>query len=306
MAQIPEQIDIMINNECNARCGFCVQEATYKALSEDNATFLAGVQKHVSDYVSLGGKRIIVTGGEPTLRPEQLEQVLHFLAQVGDLEFVTMYTNGSQLLRTREGESIAQRLRDRGLSCVNHSVHHFDANKNRAVFRISGIPNPADVATHLRTIGLPFRYCATIQKGGLENTKDLVGYLKFAEENGAKDVYFRELFQIDPESASKMGPVEYTRQHFIPVDSLVSQLKSAGCIEAGQRSQFQGRQKNEIGMTTKTGFPFFVSTLRIGKEQSEKLPYLVVMPDGHLYTTWCGTKFRIPSLKSQIYAGGLL
>jgi len=303
-SRIPEQIDIMVNEECNAKCGMCIQEITYKSGSDSEDDFINAVQNHFRSFYELGGRKVIITGGEPTLRPARVEKVLQELAKYGDLELVAMYTNGSRLLKERDGESIAQRLLNAGLQFVNLSVHHYDLNKNNEVFGIEK-DNPRDVSAHLREIGLPFRYCATLQQDGLETTEDVLKYVNFAKQNGAVDVYLRQMFEVQLVDTGSLSPkrlpvvqrgIEYTRQNFVDLMPIVENLAERDYL-VDENRDFQGRKKHETRYQTPDGFNFFISTLEIGTENAKELPYLVIMPNGGLYSTWMGETSRVETLQ---------
>jgi len=261
--RIPEQIDIMVNEECNARCGMCIQEITYKSGSDSENYFIDAVQNHFRDFYELGGRKVIITGGEPTLRPAIVEKVLQELAKYEDLELVAMYTNGSRLLKERDGKSIAQRLLNAGLQFVNLSVHHYDVDKNNAVFGIEK-DDPRDVSAHLRqmfevqlgdTGGLSPKRLPVVKKG-----------------------------------------IEYIRENFVDVRPIVDELAERDYL-VDENREFQGRKKHETRYQTPDGFNFFISTLEIGTENAKELPYLVIMPNGGLYSTWMGETSRIESLR---------
>jgi len=302
-SRIPEQIDIMVNEKCNARCGMCIQEITYKSGSDSEDDFIDAVQNHFRGFYELGGRKVIITGGEPTLRPARVEKVLQELAKYEDLELVAMYTNGSRLLKERDGESIAQRLLNAGLQFVNLSVHHYNVDKNNAVFGIEK-DDPHDVSAHLRKIGLPFRYCATLQHGGLETIGDVLRYVDFAKQNGVVDVYLRQMFEVQLVDTGSLSPkrlpvvkrgIEYTQQNFVDVTPIVEELAERNYF-VDENREFQGRKKHETRYRTPDGFNFFISTLEIGTENVKELPYLVIMPNGGLYSTWMGETSRIESL----------
>jgi molybdenum cofactor biosynthesis enzyme MoaA len=295
---ITPQIDIMINNECNARCSMCIQEITSKLHQEDDREFLTGVARHFADYYALGGRKVIITGGEPTLRINRVLQVLEILNGYSDLELVAMYSNGSRMLRKHASHTIAELLRSAGLQFVNLSVHHWDTEKNNVIFRVTK-DDPALVAKHLKEIGQRFRFCATLQKGALETTSDVLQYLEYAEACGAESVYFRELFKlkdIDRESASHPENIEYIAESFVPVVPIIENCSSR-FETIGDETSFQGRTKREVGFRFSSKLEFFFSTLEIGSEEKDELPYLVVMPNGHLYSTWHGESARIQSLR---------
>lgn len=299
MANLPEQIDIMINSECNAHCQMCVQEITWKLPTGQTGRFLEGVNSHLREYYEAGGRKVIITGGEPTLRPERVIPILEELdSNYSDMKLIAMYTNGSRLLMETKGKTIAQSLQEKGLQCLNLSVHHYDREKNSRILGI-GASNISAITKHLKKIGLPFRFCATLQKGGLENAEDVSKYLSFAKRSGAKDVYLRELFKIvGIETGDKAYKnLEYISHNFLPINKIIDELVAKGAITVGRRNNFPGRQKDELEFITADGFPFYTSQLEIGNEKENEIPYLVVMPDGNLYTTWLGESYRINSIR---------
>lgn len=324
---IPEQIDIMVNNACNARCAMCIQEVTHKAKVVADGEFLTGVQKHIGDYHSLGGRKVIITGGEPTLQVWRVTGVLDELRRHSDLDLIAFYTNGSRLQERDDDDppirmfgpfrpiehrlghdqgranrlfnemqkTVAERLLDRGLRTCNLSVHHYARQKNSRIFGIE--TDPAAVSAHLRDIGLPFRYCATLQPGGLETVADVIRYIRFACKQGATDVYLRELFDV---SAVRQRSGKRAYPASIPLEPIIEALLTRGFSLEGERTDFQGRNKREYLLTSQTGYRVFCSTLDIGTEQREKLPYLIIMPNGQLYATWLGESSKIDSLRDLV------
>jgi len=297
---VPEQIDFMVNTECNARCKMCIQEITWKMPTRKGDPYLEGMREHFADFYELGGRKVIITGGEPTLRPSRVISTLEELRSYDALELIAMYTNGSRLLKIMDGTTVAQRLKEAGLGCVNLSLHSHDHDENNAIFALD-LPRVEDISNHLRDIEMPYRYCATLQKGGIETADDVLEYLSFAQQNGAQDVYLRELFQVSNVEKQEAQPhLQYIQENFVPITPIIEELKERGMIQKTQRNEFQGRNKDEIGFTTKDGFRFYTSQLEIGKEHPDELPYLVVMPNGKLYSTWMGEEHHVSSLLSYI------
>src|SRR5204862_3526810 len=79
------QFDIMVTTACNARCPFCVQEATFKPSHASDEHFLTAIQVHFADFYREGGRKVVITGGEPLLVPRRVLAVLDVLAQFRDL-----------------------------------------------------------------------------------------------------------------------------------------------------------------------------------------------------------------------------
>ncbi len=288
---IPEQIDVQVTGRCNAKCGMCIQEITYKAPEIEEA-FKKGVKKHLSAFYDFGGRKLIITGGEPTLAPVRVEHTLNVAHSLGSWDLIAMYTNGSRLNR-----EMTERLKGAGLQYVDLSVHHYDPIRNGRIFGLPYI-DASKVSTNMGEAGLPFRYCATIQKGGIESIGDVFQYLKFAQENGARDVYFRELFKVDRSSVEHPERVDYIDENFVSLDTILQDLTNKKIIPIQRKADFQGREKSELEYRTQEGFPFYFSRLQIGGERKEELPYLVVMPNGQLHSTWHGKGDYIEDLKS--------
>jgi PqqA peptide cyclase len=94
------KLDLNITNRCNYRCGHCAfasGEAAGYELSSDRWRDI------LEQTRSLGGKRIDITGGEPTIRPD-LEDILQAAKHLGFK--VELVTNGSCLTKERLGRLI--------------------------------------------------------------------------------------------------------------------------------------------------------------------------------------------------------
>jgi len=119
---------ISVTDRCNFRCTYCMPRAVFDAdykflphaaiLSFEEIARLAGI------FVSLGVKKIRLTGGEPLLRKD-LPRLVAMLAPLGaDL---TLTTNGSTLVKH------AQSLRDAGLKRLTVSLDSLDEATFRAM-----------------------------------------------------------------------------------------------------------------------------------------------------------------------------
>lgn len=98
-----------------------------------------------------------------------------------------------------------------------------------------------------------------------------------------------------PTLRQRSGKREYPAR--VPLEPIVEALLARGFSLRGTRTDFQGRNKREYELRDPAGYAIFCSTLEIGTEQKERLPYLVIMPDGQLYATWLGKSSRIDSLR---------
>ena len=292
-----DQIDIMVTTACPARCAFCVQEATYVPSPTTDAKFLDAVREHVADFHGAGGRKVVITGGEPLVA---LPRVLRVLQILGTYHFAVkaLYTNGARLLeRDGAGRSASERLAEAGLACVNLSVHHDDDVVNRRIFGLRDMPSTRAKAHHLRECGLSFRLNAVLQKGGLATAEDVTRYARWAFDLGATDIYIREMFRFtfaEPKGQTRWDPIPYTRTAHVPAAPIIETLVATGEFDHASQRHETAREKTEVHLRHRpTGRDVLLSSLTVGNESRDELAYLVVMPDGRLYRGWLGEDDRI-------------
>jgi len=83
--------ELILNYNCNARCGFCSQGDFDKSL---NAPF-AAIARNIYSAYRTGYRRLGLTGGEPLIRPDILKIIA--LAKSVGFRFIRVQTNGIKL-----------------------------------------------------------------------------------------------------------------------------------------------------------------------------------------------------------------
>jgi len=119
---------ISVIDRCNFRCPYCMPEEQYghdhaflrarERLSYDEIMRLARI------FVSLGVRKLRITGGEPLLRRD-LPELVARLARIDGVEDLALTTNGVLLPR------FAHALRDAGLHRITLSLDSLDAETYR-------------------------------------------------------------------------------------------------------------------------------------------------------------------------------
>ena len=73
-ASAPLAVDLYVTRRCNLNCVYCFANAKHVANQNSNALFpemsLDKINWIIDQIVQLDIKKILITGGEPTLRPE--------------------------------------------------------------------------------------------------------------------------------------------------------------------------------------------------------------------------------------------
>lgn len=103
---------LSLTDVCNFRCAYCLPNG-YKKTSDEPDLSLAEITRLLKGFARLGFRKVRLTGGEPTLRPELLE-IVSVAAALGYQ--VAMTTNAYRLK-----EKILP-LKQRGLSQINISM----------------------------------------------------------------------------------------------------------------------------------------------------------------------------------------
>lgn len=293
---LPEQLDIMITTQCQAACSFCIQEATFQPSSVSSQIFMDAVGNHVQEFVRRGGTKIVITGGEPLLKPQKVLDVLSVLSKFPELKMIALYTNGECLIRAFPGaeRSIVEVLAKSCLTDVNVSVHHFDDSINNHILKRESKVSTKVLAKALRSSGLRFRFNCVIQKAGIDNLQEVIDFVHFAFRLGAGSIYFRQLFGLSfsqPVSDGRYNPIGFIQQELVEVLPIVEQLEASGKFKYQNCRNEQFREKYEWHFVhTSTGKDVYFSRLVVGTEKQEGVPYLVVMPDGKLYRGWLGSR----------------
>src|SRR6476619_5218264 len=73
-----EYLRISVTDRCNFRCLYCMPVAGLEWLPKSQILSYEEIQRVVAELAPLGLRRLRVTGGEPTLRP-QLEVLIEML-----------------------------------------------------------------------------------------------------------------------------------------------------------------------------------------------------------------------------------
>ncbi len=106
---------ISVTDRCNFRCLYCMPKDGLVWLPREDILRYEEIAELVRQLQPLGIRRLRVTGGEPTVRP-QLENLFRQLRAIPGIEDLALSTNGVKLA------GLAQLYADAGLDRVNLSV----------------------------------------------------------------------------------------------------------------------------------------------------------------------------------------
>lgn len=171
---------ISVTDRCNFRCSYCMPKEIfgddYAFLPKNECLSFEEIQRLTKLFVSLGVKKIRLTGGEPLMRPN-LSDLVSKILSIDGVEDVGLTTNGLLL-----GQQ-AKRLYDAGLRRLNVSV---DALNPELFGRLNGRGiEPAFILKQIeyaREIGFEIKVNMVVQKG--VNDSEILPMAAYFKEQG--------------------------------------------------------------------------------------------------------------------------
>ena len=121
-----DYIRISVTDRCDFRCVYCMaEEMTF--LPHAQVLTLEELEQVAAAFVSLGVKKIRLTGGEPLVRRE----VIKLIQAIGKMDAeLAITTNGSQL------EHMASELKQAGVNRLNVSIDSLQEDRFKDMTRI--------------------------------------------------------------------------------------------------------------------------------------------------------------------------
>ncbi|MGZ7151568.1 GTP 3',8-cyclase MoaA [Bacillus sp. BC08] len=174
-----KDLRISVTDRCNFRCRYCMPEEIfgpdYSFLSDDKILSFDEIERITRVFVSLGVRKLRITGGEPLLR-RGLPQLIERLNKIDGVEDIGLTTNGSLL------KKFAPDLYKAGLSRVTVSLDsleedrffYLNGNRSKVQRVLEGIQAAAEV-------GMKIKINMVVQKG--KNEQDILQMAQYFKEN---------------------------------------------------------------------------------------------------------------------------
>src|SRR5437762_1464155 len=154
-----EYLRISVTDRCNFRCLYCMPLEGLQWLPKADILSYEEIAEVVSQLAPLGLKRLRLTGGEPTIRPN-LDELIALLRAVPGVEDIALSTNGVRL------PQIAQLYREAGLDRVNISADSLRPERIAKIARRNLGFNPVACAQAAQEAGLgPIKINVVVMRG---------------------------------------------------------------------------------------------------------------------------------------------
>ena len=205
-----EYLRISVTDRCNFRCLYCMPETGMQWLPKNEILSYEEIANVVSQLAPLGLRRLRITGGEPTIRP-QIHELIRMLRRIPEIEDIALSTNGVRL------PEIGKLLRESGLNRVNMSVDSLRADRIVQIARRSLDFDPVRSAIAAEEAGLdPIKVNTVVMRG--INDDEIIDLARLTLKH-AWHVRFIELMPV--------GDLRMlTWEHVVPSDEILARLNA--------------------------------------------------------------------------------
>jgi cyclic pyranopterin phosphate synthase len=211
-----EYLRISVTDKCNFRCVYCMPEEGLQWLPKSEILSYEEIAGIVGQLAPLGVRRVRITGGEPTIRPE-LHKLISMLRAIPEIDDIALSTNGVKL------PEMAARLRDAGLDRVNISADSLRPDRINAISR--------------RNLGFdPLASALAAEQAGLDPIKINVVVMRGINDDEVAD--FARLTLSHPWHIRfiELMPVgdmrEATWDKVVPSDEILHRISSIGSLDS--------------------------------------------------------------------------
>lgn len=203
-----EYLRISVTDRCNFRCLYCMPPEGLEWLPKHDILSYEEIAAIVGQLAPLGLRRVRITGGEPTIRP-QLERLVAMLRAVPGIEDIALSTNGVKL------EVMSATLRDAGLDRINMSADSLRPDRIAAIARRSIPFDPIAAAMAAQRAGLdPIKVNVVVMRG--INDDEIEDFARLTLEH-PWHVRFIELMPVGDLRS-------LTWEHVVPSDEVLARI----------------------------------------------------------------------------------
>ncbi len=210
-----EYLRISVTDRCNFRCVYCMPLDGLDWIPKAEILTYEEIAEVVRQLAPLGLRRLRITGGEPTIRPD-LTSLVRMLKAIPEIEDVALSTNGVRL------PELAAPLRLAGLDRVNISADSLRPERIAAIARRNLPFDPVASAQAASNAGLdPIKLNVVVMRG--INDDEVADFAKLTLQH-PWHVRFIELMPV-----GEMANLEW--QHVVPSSEVLDRARVHGVLE---------------------------------------------------------------------------
>jgi cyclic pyranopterin phosphate synthase len=264
--RLHDNLRISVTDRCNIRCFYCMPETDVKFVPRGEILHFEEIERFARIAVSLGVRKLRVTGGEPLVRKD-LPVLIKKLAGIAGIEDIALTTNGVLLAEQ------AAALRNAGLKRINIHLDTLDRERFRQITRRDDFPKVmAGIEECLRLGFETIKINAVAVKDLVE--PDIVPLARFGRERGI-EIRYIEFMPLDAQGL-------WLRDKVLLADTILKQLSDEiGPLEPvpdpdprAPASEYRFRDGiGTVGFIASVSKPFCLNCNRIRLTADGKLRY---------------------------------
>jgi cyclic pyranopterin phosphate synthase len=186
--RVHDNLRLSVTDRCNIRCFYCMPETGVKFQPREQLLTFEEIERFVRVAVTLGVRKLRVTGGEPLLR-KNLATLIRKLSAIEGIEDLALTTNG--VLLTEQ----ARELYDAGLRRINVHLDTLDRERFKQITRRDDFDRVLQGIETCQRMGYgPIKINAVAVKNLVE--PDIVPLARFGRERGI-EIRYIEFMPLD-------------------------------------------------------------------------------------------------------------
>ncbi len=213
--RVIDYMRISVTELCNLRCRYCMPEDGIVKRAHDEMMTAEETIDAVKAAVSLGIKKIRITGGEPLVK-RGIVKLCDAISAIEGVEELCITTNGTLLPK------FGRELREAGVSRVNISLDTLDPDKYREITRVGELSNALAGIDAAFEAGFDNIKINNVLMGGF-NDDEIEDFVKLTVDRPI-EVRFIELMPIG-------GGMDFDRSGFISCQQVLSKVPELEPLE---------------------------------------------------------------------------
>lgn len=233
--RIVDYIRISVTDKCNLRCMYCMPREGIPYIPHNEILTFEEIIRLVNIFVSLGVRKVRLTGGEPLIR-KGIIKLIGKLNEIEALEEICLTTNGTFLA------SCCDELKKAGIKKVNISIDTLKRDKFKAITGNDSLNNVlCGIDAALKSNFYSLKLNMVVMKG--INDDEIDDFIKFSLAKGLT-LRLIEFMDITP---------LWKANYFIPLEEIKYlyerkyQLKRLGHIGSGPAEYYRVGEDGIIG-----------------------------------------------------------
>jgi len=263
--RVHDSLRISVTDRCNIRCFYCMPETDVHFVDRREILDFEEIERFARIAVSLGIRKLRITGGEPLVRRD-LPVLIRRLAAIPGVDDLALTTNGVLL------PSLAEPLYEAGLRRLNVHIDTLDRARFQQITRRDDLDKVLAGLALAKRIGFTkIKLNAVAVKNLVE--PDIVPLARYARENDF-EVRYIEFMPLDAQNLWDRGKVLLADQIIETLSREIAPLTPVPDPDPrAPASEYEFADGGRVGFIASVSRPFCLNCNRVRLTADGKLRY---------------------------------